>query len=532
MRGSLQYLLTGLLACLAICQARAPDPSTGSAPTVTLAAGVLKGIRFGSKANEQAFLGVPYAAPPVGALRWKPPFPVIHWTGVRDASEFAAPCPQPRASWLPYLAGNEDCLYLNVWSTQVSARARQPVIVYFHGGSNRLGYAQLNPLGPALARLGVVFVSANYRLGALGFLAHPALSAESKSHSSGNYGLLDQLQVLAWVRDNIARFGGDPARITLMGQSAGAVDICLLMTSPAASGLFERAIMESGDCVSSLTQAIRGPVHNGPTAGTAESVGLRLAQRLGVSEGADPLSKLRGYSADEILKASQASPAIQFGPIVDRWVIPDQPARVFAAGKQLHIPVLVGSNANEATVFGHGGPTTVNEFEAFVREDAGTSWAALLRAYPVQSDSEVPAQYAQLESDGFALGAYETVRAMTRVDRSAYWYYFTFTEPGTRSALGAYHGEELEFLSDAFPTPWLQRPEDRALGLAMRRYWVNFARTSNPNASGLPQWPAFDARKPSVFELGSHIGARPTLRQLALLERIMRRKIANLGAPH
>jgi len=214
-------------------------------PTVTLQAGVLEGTHFGSMPNEVAFLGVPYAAPPLGALRWKPPHPVNKWTGTRRATQFGPVCPQLPAAWLPYIAGNEDCLYLNIWTTQLSADAKLPVIVFFHGGGNKQGYSQLIPLGPTLSRLGVIVVSANYRLGPFGFLAHPALTAESEHHSSGNYGLLDQLQALKWVHENISQFGGDPDRITTMGQSAGAVDVCLLMASPLATGLFHRAILES-----------------------------------------------------------------------------------------------------------------------------------------------------------------------------------------------------------------------------------------------------------------------------------------------
>jgi para-nitrobenzyl esterase len=495
---------------------------------VTLEAGVLEGIHFGRMPDEVAFLGVPYAAPPVADLRWKPPRPAGHWTGIRDATRFAAVCPQPPAGWLPHLAGNEDCLYLNVWTAQKSSGARQPVIVYFHGGSNRVGYSQLNPLGPALAPLGVVFVSANYRLGALGFLAHPALSAESEHHSSGNYGLLDQLQALKWVRDNISRFGGDPGRITVMGQSAGAVDICLLMTSPMASGLFERAIMESGDCLSSFNKDIRRPIRYNSIVGTGEDAGRHLAKRLGVADDAAALGKLRGFSADEILKAGE-SPAIAFDAIVDGWVVPEQPAKVFAEGRQMHIPVLVGSNANEATVFGPG-PTTVDEYKKFLRGDTGEHWGEELRAYPVESDVDVPAQSVRLRSDAFAFGAYETVKAMRHAGQKTYLYYFTFTESGKRAALGAYHGEELMFLCDSFPADWQRGPDEDTLGQAMRTYWTRFATAGNPNISGLPEWSAFDLKDPQFFELGRRaMRPRPVLPQMDALNRIMHRIFADAG---
>jgi para-nitrobenzyl esterase len=227
-----------------------------SLPKVTVESGELEGTHFGSD-NEVAFLGVPYAAPPVGELRWKPPQPVSRWTGTRQANQFGPAAPQLPAGWLPQVAWNEDCLYLNIWAAQFSPNARLAVIVFFHGGGNEVGYSQLTPLGPPLSRLGVVVVSANYRLGPFGFLADPALTAESEHHSSGNYGLLDQLQALRWVRDNISRFGGDPNRVTVMGQSAGALDITLLMASPLAAGLFQGAILESGEAQSTLNQDIR-----------------------------------------------------------------------------------------------------------------------------------------------------------------------------------------------------------------------------------------------------------------------------------
>jgi para-nitrobenzyl esterase len=195
--------------------------------TVKLASGRLRGIRFGNERNEVAFLGVPYAAPSLGELRWKPPQPVVRWAGVRDATQFGAACPQLPEPWLTYPHWAEDCLFLNVWTRQMSTGHKLPVIVFFHGGSNRAGYSQRDQLGPSLSRSGLVVVSANYRLGPLGFLAHPALTAESEHASSGNYGLLDQIQALKWVRENIAHFGGDSGRITVMGQSSGAVDIYL-----------------------------------------------------------------------------------------------------------------------------------------------------------------------------------------------------------------------------------------------------------------------------------------------------------------
>ena len=212
MTGRLKWYAAWAVALALVSACYAEDVDNSSAPTVTLVSGRLRGMRFGSEQNEVAFLGVPYAAPPTGELRWKPPEPVARWAGMRDATHFGAACPQLPEPWLIYPHWSEDCLFLNVWTRQISTRHKQPVIVFLHGGSNRAGYSQRDQLGPSLSRSGLVVVSANYRLGPLGFLAHPALTAESGHASSGNYGLLDQIQALKWVRENIARFGGDPGR--------------------------------------------------------------------------------------------------------------------------------------------------------------------------------------------------------------------------------------------------------------------------------------------------------------------------------
>jgi para-nitrobenzyl esterase len=250
---------------------------------------------------------------------------------------------------------------LNVWTPTLSARVRLPVIVYFHGGSNHAGYSQLTPLGPALSPLGVVVVTANYRLGPLGFFAHPALTAASEHHASGDFGILDQIQALRWVRDNIAAFGGDPSRVTVMGQSAGAFDVCLMMASQLTRGLFQRAILESGDCESTLIEDIRTPIHFNGITGTGEGDGERLAADLHIANGPDVIQKLRAIPAQAILNAWSRDPKLQFDAIVNGWAIREQPARIFTAGKQAHILVLVGSNADEATVFGPG-PETVTDY--------------------------------------------------------------------------------------------------------------------------------------------------------------------------
>jgi para-nitrobenzyl esterase len=497
---------------------------------VVLKAGILEGIRSRSTPNEVAFLGVPYAAPPVGELRWKPPQPVVPWRGERKATEYGAACPQLPARWLPFVGWNEDCLYLNVWTSRTSKDARLPVIVYFHGGSNTAGYSQVNPLGPALAGMDVVVVTANYRLGPLGFLAHPALTAESPHHSSGNYGLLDQLMALRWVHENILRFGGNPDRVTVMGQSAGAVDTCLLMASPLARGLFHGAIMESGDCQSVLNQDIRKPLTYNSISSTAQQTGERLAKDLGISDGPGTLRRLRGIPADEVLRTWEQDRQVQFGAIVDGWVIPEQPAKTFADGRQMRIPVLVGSNATEATVFGHEGPKTLDEFRRYLKQDAGQFADEEFQLYSADSDSDVAARYLQFQDDLFAYGSYSMAKAMRRVGQRAYLYNFTFVETGKRAALGAYHGEELSFLTDTFPDDWEHSQDDESLGRLMRLYWTRFARTGDPNSLGLPVWPVYEEDAAKSLDLGRTVSVRSVAPQIPKLAQIMRKILRATGA--
>lgn len=489
---------------------------------MALEEGTLEGSHFGPPQDAAAFLGVPYAAPPVGDLRWKPPEPVKKWAGTDKATRFGAACPQLLASWLPYVHWNEDCLYLNVWTPQLSATSKLPVIVFFHGGSNVAGYSQATPLGPAFSRLGVVVVSANYRLGALGFLALPALTAESPHHSSGNYGLLDQIEALRWVRENISQFGGDPGRVTVMGQSAGAVDICLLMASPLAAGLFEGAIMESGECQSTFDEDIRTPIAYNSISRTGESVGQRLARDLGVGNRPDTLQKLRSIPAKQLLEVSTQDPEVHFDAIVDGWVVPDQPAKIFAEGREMHIPLLVGANADEATVFqSQGDPKTLDAYKQALQDDTGKYASEEFAAYPALKNADVPAAYMRLEDDWFAYGAYSVAEAMTRAGQGAYLYCFTYTSAGIRASLGAYHGEELDLLSHSSLGDWEHENIEKELGNRMRAYWTQFAKTGNPNAPGLPEWPAYAAQPDQCFELGRTIGIQPVSRRVQTLAHIM-----------
>lgn len=496
------------------------------APTVELAAGTLEGFRFGEGEHAVAYLGVPYAAPPTGDRRWRAPSEALPWTGTRKATTFGAACPQLPARWLPMVAWNEDCLFLNVWSDQPRAGARRrPVIVYFHGGSNTAGYSQLNPLGPSLSRLGIVFVSANYRLGPFGFLAHPGLTAESDHHASGNYGLMDQIQALRWVHENIVRFGGDPRQVTVMGQSAGAVDICLLMTSPRAARLFHRAILESGDCQGVLNEDRVEAARYNQISDPAEVSGERLAQDLHIENGSDTVRQLRAISAADVLKTWSQDRKLHFSAIVDGWIVPEQPAKTFAEGKEMAIPVLVGSNADEATVFGRGGPASIDEYKSYLEADTGPYAGREFAAYPVATDAEVPARYLQLQNESFAYGAYSMARALWRIDQSSYLFRFSYAETGQRAALGAYHGEELYFLSDSFPQGWQLSGKDSSFGKTLRAYWAQFAKTGDPNTPAAPRWPPYDGRTDLYLNLGPAIELKPVEARVHTVEAIMKQVV-------
>jgi para-nitrobenzyl esterase len=494
--------------------------SAEQVPTVRLPDGIVEGQAFAESSKGAAFLGIPYAAPPVGALRWKAPEPRKPWTGVLQANKFGPACPQLPAPWLPYIAWNEDCLSLNVWTPDLAPSAKLPVIVYFHGGGNTAGYSQFTVLGPALSPLGVVVVNANYRLGPFGFLAHPALTAESSHHASGNYGLLDQIASLKWVQKNISLFGGDPSRITVMGQSAGAYDICLLMASPLAAGLFQQGIMQSGECQSGFIEDIRTPIAYNSVSGTGESEGDRFVKGLGLTDSPNLLERLREMPADKILKAWSDDPQVHFDALVDGWAVPQQPATIFREGKQLRIPVIIGSNADEATVFGHP-VNTIEEYKKFLRQDTGKYSETEFQLFPAAKDDEVPAQYLRFQSNSFAYGAYSLARAMARVDQKAYLYYFTYTPLGERAKLGAYHGEELNFLSNHFPNDWTHSANDETLGRQIRSYWIQFAKTGDPNDGEHPHWPSFHSESNQRFELGRHLGLQTVPPQIHGLDQLM-----------
>jgi len=485
----------------------------GKPPRVVLNDGILEGSQFGPPASYAAFLGIQYAAPPVGDLRWQPPQPPASWQGVRVADKYGPACPQLPSTWLPQMLGrkqmttDEACLYLNVFTPNLGGRDRLPVMVWIHGGGNVEGSQEWPPLGPTLAGHGAVVVTINYRLGVLGYLSHPALTAESPNHASGNYGLLDQLAALKWVQRNIDRFGGDPQRVTVFGASSGSLDICDLMASPLADGLFQRAIMQSGVCVDSLV----------PLLATQEASGAHLAADLGVGDGPGVLAKLRALPADELVRKATEEKNLDLNPVIDGWVLKQQPATIFSEGQQVNVPVIVGSNADEVSIFASplvGGrphwPRTVDEYRQWLSREFHSYADKVFDAYPARNDAEVPAAFLAMDTDyDFGFGANLLAREVAARGQRAYLYMFTNVGAGEFAELGAFHSEESMFLSGKFWASWVKSPGDAQLSNAIIGYWIQFAKTGVPSAPALPSWPGYRPKAPMAQELGSHVGQIP-----------------------
>ncbi|MBN1421318.1 MAG: carboxylesterase family protein [Planctomycetes bacterium] len=491
----------------------AADPN---APVVRIDSGPIAGAYAGEGKAIRVFRGVPYAAPPVGDLRWKAPRPPKPWVEVRDTAAFGSACPQPRGLGLAIGADrapqDEDCLSLNVWTPAKSEGEKLAVMVWIHGGGFSIGSsAQTVYDGASLARRGVVVVTINYRLGPFGFFAHPLLSKESPRGVSGNYGLLDQIEALRWVRRNIARFGGDPGRVTIFGESAGAVSVGCLMVSPLAAGLFHRAIAQSGG-VRGIDRRLRAGPEGG---GSAEDAGETLAKTLGCAEAKAPLAALRAKSAEEILAAANpapisADPERSYGPIVDGWVLPDTPAGLWAAGRQHDVPLIAGSNADDGGVFAGLFPVKrVAGYRLAVRARLGEETDEALALFPAERDEDVPAAVRRiLTVAAFVAPARSQVRAMEPKTSKAWLYHFARVPAMARTVgIGAAHGIEIPYV---FGTahPWMGIDEDdRALSDAIGRYWVAFAREGDPAVKGLPVWPAYAAATDRHLLLGDRIAA-------------------------
>ena len=472
-------------------------PQIAAAQPVRIETGLVEGR---SEGPLTVYRGVPYAAPPVEALRWRPPQPPATWRGVRDAAVFAPACMQKEVSMpgetMP--AVSEDCLYLNIWAPRGAARL--PVLVWIHGGGYASGAASM-PLywGDRLALRGVVVVTIAYRLGPLGYLALPELSAESPDHSSGNYGLMDQIAALQWVQRNIAAFGGDPDRVTIAGQSAGAMSVSMLMASPRAKGLFQRAIAQSGGLFEPVALAPSYLLTN------AEQDGVRYAASLG----AGSLAALRAMPARALLEGKAN---LVTHPVIAPGVLPASPYDVFAAGRQNDVPILVGSNEEEARSLANLKAVTAANFNDDLAKNFAQLPPTILAAYPYKTDQEARQARADLERDlrfGWDMWTWARLEAATGKQK-VFYYHFSQRPPFPPDSIyadwGASHYAELWYMSDHLDqNAWPWRAADRTLADAMAAYWTNFAKTGDPNGAGLPRWPAFTGADESVQYLGEPI---------------------------
>ncbi len=463
-----------------------------TSPQVKTELGVVEGKDDGAV---RAFLGIPYAAPPVRDLRWKPPVAAAKWTGVRKATEFRPHCMQGKVfddMVFRDAGGSEDCLSLNVWVPAKPVGAKLPVMVWIYGGGFVGGTtSEQRQDGSYLAQQGVIVVSMNYRLGVFGFFVHPELAKESGRNSAGNYGLMDQTAALQWVHDNIAAFGGDPGNVTIFGESAGSFSVSAQMASPLAKGLFQKAIGESGSAFSSSSLAFE------PLAKREESDVKAVTEKLGVRT----LAELRAIPAQKILEAFSPpwSKDVGFDADVDGYFLPDSAPAIFAAGKQNDVPLLAGWNHDEGSfevVFNPGKPTAAS-MKASAQKDFGEKAEEFLKLYPADDD-HVLRSAEDFAGDHFiARSTWAWMEAQSKTGKqSIYRYRFDLApQPKDPKApkLGAYHSAEIEYvfgqLDSKKETAW--RPEDRQLSEAMQKYWANFARSGDPNGPGLPKWPAY-----------------------------------------
>ena len=439
------------------------------------------------------FKGIPYAAPPIGDLRWKAPQPVKPWTGVRKADDFGARCMQARIYGDMVFRDDgpsEDCLYLNVWTPSLAKDSHLPVMFWIYGGGFVAGgSSEPRQDGEVLAHKGVVVVSFNYRLGLFGFYAHPELTKESPHHASGNYGLLDQVAALEWVRQNIGNFGGDPNNVTIFGESAGSFSVSALMASPLSKDLFHRAIGESG--------AFFGNSLRLKSLGDAEKVGSEFAGSVGASS----LSALRAKSATDLLEAVSKGNPFRFSQDIDGYFFPEDPRNIFKHGRQAQVALLAGWNHDEGNyhmVFGKEEPTAKNFVEQLQNRFDDHADDAL-KFYPAGSDAEAKESAGELASDQFiAFSTWKWLELQLDTGGSPV-YRYEFDDAPPRAAADknpdpplAYHSAEIEFVFEALdskPLPW--RPEDKKLSELISTYWSNFAKTGDPNGDNLPRWPAY-----------------------------------------
>ena len=467
------------------------------------------------------FKGVPYAAPPVGKLRWHVPVPHEHWEGIRKADKFPANPMQVMvkelgpwtAEYQPQGAVSEDCLYLNIWTDSKSSKDKLPVMVYIPGGAFTGGSGDVPVYnGEHLAKKGLVVVTINYRVSVFGFLALPELTTESKHHSSGNYGLLDQVAALEWIRKNISAFGGDPNRVTIMGQSAGAASVNYLIASPLAKGLFIRAIAQSG------SNFRMGP---GENLKSAEQNGIRFEKAIGAAS----LAGLRALSAAELIDSVKNN-KFRFLPVIDGWFLPKSVDDIFALGEQSDVATITGWVADEGSYSDSYGKIPAEEFSKNVKQQAGNLADKVLELYPASNDAEASVSQKNLARDISMVSMYLWRLSREKTSKTKlYTYIFTHPQPGaTEERYQTFHSSELPYVFDNLnqsPRPWTA--EDKRLSRMISDYWTNFITTGDPNGNGLPEWPAFKEIPGKTMELGDRMGPRliTTNEKFELLKKLL-----------
>ncbi|MDR1347925.1 MAG: carboxylesterase family protein [Prevotellaceae bacterium] len=445
------------------------------------------------------FRGIPFAAPPVGDLRWKAPQPVSSWDGILKTGKFAPSCPQ--ITMIPgtdQLELSEDCLYLNVWTPAKKANEKLPVMVWIYGGGFAMGSASL-PLysGDELAKHEVILVTVNYRVGALGFLAHPELTAESPDKVSGNYGLLDQIAALKWVQKNIEAFGGDPAKVTIFGESAGAISVSMLCASPLAKGLFCGAISESGGSFGTV-RPVRGS-DGIQSLEAAERDGLNFAQRMGTNS----IDELRKLKPEHWLNDASAQMG-GFWPVVDGYVITDDQYKLYEQGKYNDVNVLIGTNSDEGSMFARPA-ASVAEYQKSIRERFGAFADRILEAYPANTVDETYYSAADIfRETAFAWPTYAWANLQSTTGKSnVFLYYFDQPQPPSpffpAKARGSAHASEMNYVFHHLTSQATE--SDMKLADIMIKYWTNFAKYGDPNGEDLPKWENYTADNPFVMLL-------------------------------
>ena len=477
---------------LAGCTQKGSEPNIANISAVVKTdSGAVSGIQQG---NLRVYHGVPFAAPPTGDLRWRPPAPVKSWDGVKETKEYAATCPEP-GSTAP-LNMSEDCLYLNVWTPAQNADEKLPVMVFFYGGGFKsVAFSMPTYNGTTLANKGVIVVTPNYRLGALGFLAHPQLNNESPHNASGNYGILDQQAALKWVQKNIGAFGGDPSRVTIFGQSAGAESTLIHLASPESKGLYQQAIVESGPFWAQ--GAIIDATH--PKA-YAEQFGLEYATSLGYT-GSDAITKMRLLSPQVLINATPSptpgfwtTHTVQFEPTVDGWILPDSMDNLYRLHKINPVPLMIGNNANDGTTLSSDANMTVSEYVSFIKGRFGKDADAVFLKYPANSTAEVQLQLAQIMTDyDFSDSVKFAAGSMGDISPNTYVYRYNYIIPDQPD--GAFHGSE-NLLLFGVPTP-----ADPTVAANVVDLWTRFAKTGNPNGGMNVTWPNYTRNHGRILDI-------------------------------